>query len=1371
MDYPSFVTTDFSVGDPKHPSIKINKDQYEQSETPLGGPQTELPNRELKKKHMVQWEGKSQTLDENNSTDAEPCTVNTAVLIMNDMSKESISSETKGSLQTIDCIEESSEKFVDPVEHFPTDISLQLVMVKRKSGLPDPRLQGKLRARLRLLENDSKEVMAVFGELSARLLSIHSDQDLIIVTFKTFEEIWKFSTYYSLGFLNHCMENMLLDQSFWLSSVEDSEEEEVGVEVCISDGYLNLMYRGLLMQEGTFFVHCPDKQIREATVVDSELKIHQNSEDTQEPAPINQTLHFKASLKPVSPFHQWFLKTHSLASHVDVFSGSHCQVSNQIAMGSCVALVDYESDVPEEISFKNGERIEIVGFFIECMPWFVGQHTDTGKTGFVKSSHVKPDIRENDPANKEFLHEEEKIFFREEAIYDYEKARLLLKQLSETDVCTVYKLDTVEDKDSKAAEELDVQTPSNCNPVIRKATMKETSWKSLHGEIHSKITEIQVEDNPKWSVDKVGSSGKETEMTCFCINQEFNSGPDSLQSLLLFLNYKAYQPCFKDLYDISCSFLKNIFHGYSEEEDVVRYLSTVREAAKKASMNWALIRVCFLLGRICRKKHKFSQARVYFEEALGVIRGEFSDIFLVVALYTNLTEIYLKQSNREKYLPIFDKVASLLMVIPNCICSSKMESVLLKYALKNAVLSQDQHSEARACFLLVKLYTHLKQYEEALPFLERLQALNSSLHSNCMILSLNCYFRLSDVYTHKCLPHLALSCVKAASQRSTMFMGYMKSVECILKNASKLYGLKKTGQIYPTQIAPYLRRALSLVSTEEEKKLASILCASLSELYAWHKEHKKAIICMRKAFDTVAFSDPKEVRNSLVSLGWLYILDGQNNIALDIFNDILECENSTCQQSGVIYNLSAIALRKNNETKQAAVHYYKARHISEEMGERSNQAIVLANFGILCLHVHAYSLAELYLIKSTMLFCRLQDKKSSIDFIQVLLLLGHYYINGSFKEKGRIYYEWALLVAMEANNFEKQLQALQLLCQFCRTIAVDEAQCIIYNKYQLSLVRKMSDKVFESQILETISHLYLSLGTERAYRSALEYTKRSLGIFIDLQQKDKEAFGWLQAGKIYHVLGQRELVDLYIQVAQEAALCTGDPRIAMELFEGAGDIYANGTREREKAVPFYRDRALPLIVKTGNRRAELKLCNKLVELLLHLKAYDECLDYAKASLSLSITVGNQLNERIAYHRLAGIYHHLGQCELAEHYYLKALSLCPSPLEFDEEAVYYMKVYLILGDITFYDLKDPFDAAGYYHLALAAAMDVGNKKAQLKIYTKLAIIYHNFLVDREMSLFFYKKARIFASELNVRRINLSADQRYQSTAWTDANNLM
>lgn len=59
---------------------------------------------------------------------------------------------------------------------------------------------------------------------------------------------------------------------------------------------------------------------------------------------------------------------------------------------------------------------------------------------------------------------------------------------------------------------------------------------------------------------------------------------------------------------------------------------------------------------------------------------------------------------------------------------------------------------------------------------------------------------------------------------------------------------------------------------------------------------------------------------------------------------------------------------------------------------------------------------------------------------------------------------------------------------------------------------------------------------------------------------------------------------------------------------------------------------------------------------------------------------------MAYHRLASLYHCLDQYELAEHHYLKALSLCPAPLQFEEETLYYVRVYQTLGDIIFYDLK-------------------------------------------------------------------------------------
>lgn len=60
-----------------------------------------------------------------------------------------------------------------------------------------------------------------------------------------------------------------------------------------------------------------------------------------------------------------------------------------------------------------------------------------------------------------------------------------------------------------------------------------------------------------------------------------------------------------------------------------------------------------------------------------------------------------------------------------------------------------------------------------------------------------------------------------------------------------------------------------------------------------------------------------------------------------------------------------------------------------------------------------------------------------------------------------------------------QLHAVQRLCHFYSTVRPRKAQCVAYHEFQLSLARRVADKVLEGQLLETISQLYLSLGTER----------------------------------------------------------------------------------------------------------------------------------------------------------------------------------------------------------------------------------------------------------------------------------------------------
>ena len=67
---------------------------------------------------------------------------------------------------------------------------------------------------------------------------------------------------------------------------------------------------------------------------------------------------------------------------------------------------------------------------------------------------------------------------------------------------------------------------------------------------------------------------------------------------------------------------------------------------------------------------------------------------------------------------------ALLLGTPGHICSTEVEGELLQLVLRWAVGSQSLQAEARACFLLARHHAHLKQPEEALPFLERLLLLH-----------------------------------------------------------------------------------------------------------------------------------------------------------------------------------------------------------------------------------------------------------------------------------------------------------------------------------------------------------------------------------------------------------------------------------------------------------------------------------------------------------------------------------------------------------------------------------------------------------------------------------------------------------------------
>ncbi|XP_078406806.1 SH3 domain and tetratricopeptide repeat-containing protein 2-like isoform X1 [Cetorhinus maximus] len=1242
-----------------------------------------------------------------------------------------------------DCEEHSLGSTVEL--EFPKGVTLSYCVTRQKSGVLDHKLQENARRRLCILEGENKYIVALFNELSARLMSIHAEKDLFVLTFKTVEEIWKFTTYLSLGFIGRCLENLLFDQHFWLNV---SLVEDVKIQVEVNDADLSMMYLDLLLQEGPFFTRtlsniqkneeedvsiCKDDLIM-IKDIGNNFKWEATSLSTNEKG----LLPVSAPQTVLYPFYQWFLKIRA-GNFSEYKETNQHHFPRSVGTGTCVATMDYKEGEVDELRFNEGEKIQIIGLLLSNLQWVLGKSLSTGEIGFVQIRHVQPDQFKALEAHLLFLSEEEKSSLTMLKKPDEQHCINLLNKLCQTDISTVYRLDkctwpeviSESEQGEFLCSTFENHLPSGLAGLDCEANIPETN-SSKSKEF---VPEADQPDEQKFYVDLFLGDLDD---------------PEVFDPVLLFLNQEEYVAHFKRFYDLSFSFIGSILYGVTEEREVLQYLEMAREMAKRYNKLWAYSRICFLLGRLCAKRLRFSQARVYFEEAMTLVQGTFSDLYLLTALYVNLASVYLKLKMKEKSHTLVEKAATLLLCIPCHVFSSENELEILNIILKKAMITDDYLLEARVCFLISKLFLEIGKYEETLPFAEHLQFLSNNFSSQSKIVPVDVHLILSSIYNKKCLPGLALAALRLAQpgSSSTLFDSLQKA-DFIIEIISKFNTQRICNGEIPTQAAFYLQEASVLSTSTGNIYIQRDLYFALANLYRQYESYERAIDYMTKSAERAKhISDGGAFRSSLF-LAWLYILNHQPIVASGILNSLLESSLETYGpvQRGVVHNMLAISLRKKTRLKEALKNCLCAIMTAEETGIKHNQAIAHANFGSLTLSCKILTLPERYLRKSLNLYLEMQDGSSESGCMQVLLCLGQYYIDRGLIEDGRLTYELALLTAMKTSSIRYQVRAVERLCSFYAKVLHDRQQCSIYYEHWLMLSQKLKDKEQEMKMLNILSHLHLSFNTESSYRLSLDYTKQSLKNFIDLGIQNKEAEAWLLAGKIYYMMEKDELVELYFQAAVQTAQRMEDLQFAMKINEAAGDVFYNGPREQEKAQSFYRDGALPLARMTGDTDAELRLLNKLTELNTSLNHLERALEYAIAAVRLSVNTGSQLKEQIAFYRLATVYYLYQQYEMAENYYLKALSFSSHPLQSAKEAAYYMKVYFRLGDITLHKLKDAYDAAGYFHLAFAAATELGNKQDLFNVCTRLANIYKNYVVNEDLCLQFVQQAKALSIELH------------------------
>uniref|UniRef100_G3SY89 SH3 domain and tetratricopeptide repeats 2 n=1 Tax=Loxodonta africana TaxID=9785 RepID=G3SY89_LOXAF len=1222
---------------------------------------------------------------------------------------------------------ERKEKCFLPQNMTP-DLTLSFCVKSRSRKCVNGLLQEAARRRLWALENEDQEVRALFKDLSARLVSIQSQKAQFLITFKTMEEIWKFSTYLNLGYVSTCLEHLLFDHKYWLNCrlVEDTE-----VQVSVDDKHLEAIYLGLLIQEGHFFCRAicsvaqpAEKEGEFLTLCKNELLSVKTTEEEPEWDGVSlvtgqRGLVPMSALEPLPlPFHQWLLKNYpgscGLPRNRD-WTGSY-----QIGRGKCKALKGYEREEEDELSFCQGENIEIIGFVIPGLQWFIGKSTSSGEVGFVPTRNIDPDSYSPMSKSSAFFSDEERCSLwvlgsdRKAECYSF------LHMLAHTDITSVYRLSGFESiqnlpKDLSASQ-----------PEGFKEARPDGAWEK-HQAVGFTQSSSSEDSSPEEELLSAASDSyhlpEPDDLDDPELFMDLNTGQEEEEledfaPILAFLDHKGYADHFRSLYDFSFSFLTTSFYSFSEEDELVAYLEASRKWAKRSHMSWAHTRLCFLLGRLSVRKVKLSQARVYFEEAIHILNGAFDDLPLVAALYVNLASIYLRQRLRHKSSTLLEKAGALLACLPDHEFTAKNELEVVVYVLCQGIVEGSSPLEARACFLAIRLLLNLGRHEEVLPFAERLKLLSGHPPASDAVSDI-----LSFLYDKKYLPHLVVASVRQRGTQSVQGTCLpIWQVHLVLQNVTKLLGVPSSSWDEVSSLAcPTLRQTLSACEEQADWSTQRALCLILSKMYLQHRSPDGAIYYLSQALALGQLLSELEAFESSLCLAWAYLLASQAKKSLDILEPLL-CslkDTESVIQKGVVHNLMGLAFQGEGRVNRAAKSYLRALHRAWEIGDVRNQAVALANLGHLTLRSCTQQPARNYLLQAVQLYSELQaSKETDMELVQVLLWLAQVLVYGCQLASSRLCYEMALLFGLRHRHLKSQLQVTKSLCHFYSSVSPNPEACITYHEHWLALAQQLRDREMEGRLLESLGQLYRNFNTARSLRRSLTCIKESLRIFIDLGKRDKAAEAWLGAGRLYYLVQEDDVVELYLQAAIQAALKSDEPSLALKLYEEAGDVFFNGTRNRHRAVEYYRAGAVPLARRMKAVRTELRIFNKLTELQISLKGYEKALEFATLAARLSTVAGDQRQELVAFHRLATVYYTLHMYEMAEDCYLKTLSLCPPWLQSPKEALYYAKAYYRLGRLTFSQLKDAHDATEYFLLALAAAVLLGDEKLQDTIRIRL-----------------------------------------------------
>lgn len=332
---------------------------------------------------------------------------------------------------------------------------------------------------------------------------------------------------------------------------------------------------------------------------------------------------------------------------------------------------------------------------------------------------------------------------------------------------------------------------------------------------------------------------------------------------------------------------------------------------------------------------------MYYEEAVSVCVDGFSDTPLLIALFTNLTAIYLKQHMTDKLPQTLEKASALLLCLPSHTFTSTDEVELLKLLLRRSVVMGDKHLEARVCYLISCLFLLRRKTDDALPFVERLQFLSMTLSATegQRIHPLDLNWLLSLLYHRKYMPYLALASLSLDTRQDHSLEDAFKRIELFIRNSVRLNPCWREGtSLLPAQIVIYLQQALAIAEQGEDLKTQRDLCLGLATVYQQYGAYDKAVCCAQQAVETGGYINEEEGFEASVLLGWLLVLTGQAERGQDTLQPLLT--SLQVQQAPMLfYTVNHFWIN---------AHQLAYKQLVQNVNFGFNRAVVLLPVNMLC---------------------------------------------------------------------------------------------------------------------------------------------------------------------------------------------------------------------------------------------------------------------------------------------------------------------------------------------------------------------------------------------------------------------------------------